>query len=336
MTEPAPTTSHTTVSTTTTTTTTRTTTASTTTHRTGGRRSRAPIAAALAASLIASAFARGLAGWDRARTIPTRGSAATDTKSLSGMNSFALGLLLGGLRGPLVMFLWTDSENNKTNRDLDGVNTEIEWIRLLQPEFDSVHLFQIWNKAYNISVQMASRANKYDAILGALDYAADVDRQKPDDINIVAAVGQIYFDKLGTSQEKFYYRRRVREETRAVAGGGQAGGGVAAVRTRLDPILDADGRVLKSLSTPVPGAGKATDADGETDDGSQLQYLPQFAPYPDGVSTFALAYNYYKRAEVLQNVGKQRHENLSDMVIDSRPFLALRELGRRGPGPGPA
>ena len=153
MTDPAPTThQQTTVSSTTTTTTTRTTTASTTTastttRRTAGRRSRLPIAAALAGSLIASAGARELAGWDRGRTIPTRGSAATDSTSLSGMNSFALGLLLGGLRGPLVMFLWTDSENNKTNRDLDGVNTEIEWIRLLQPEFDSVHLFQIWNKA---------------------------------------------------------------------------------------------------------------------------------------------------------------------------------------------
>ena len=44
----------------------------------------------------------------------------------------------------------------KNERDLEGFDTKLEWIRLLQPEFDPVHLFQIWNKAYNISVQMAS------------------------------------------------------------------------------------------------------------------------------------------------------------------------------------
>ena len=316
------TTAHSAAAPTPTTATTTTTTRTTTRFRPDGRRrGRWPIVAAMVGSLALSAGARELASWRRATKIPTQGAAATGGTSLSGMNSFALGLLLGGLRGPLVMFLWTDSETNKTNRDLEGVNTEIEWIRLLQPEFDSVHLFQIWNKAYNISVQMASRANKYDAVLGGLDYAADVDRQKPDDVNIIAAVGQIYFDKFGTSQEKYYYRRRVRDETRATPGGGPPQViGAGGVRTRLDPILDPAGNVIGATPSEThPATGT------EANDRSPLQYLPQFGPYPDGVSTFALAYNYYKRSEVLLNVDNQHHENLSDMVLDSRPFLALRE-----------
>ncbi len=52
-----------------------------------------------------------------------------------------------------------------------------------------------------------------------------------------------------------------------------------------------------------------------------------FGPYPDGVSTFGLAYNYYKRAEVLQNVQLQHHDQLSDLVIDSRPALSLKFWG---------
>jgi hypothetical protein len=246
------------------------------------------------------------------------------------MNSFALGLLLGGLRGPLVMILWTESENAKTEKDLEGVDTMIEWIRLLQPEFDTVHIFQIWNKAYNISVQMASMANKYDVILGALDYADKVDREKPDDINIVAQIGQLYFDKLGNSSEKGFYRKRVREQTlpHAVASNLRSHD-VGYRRVSLDPVLDENFNVLKKYITPLPGRARPANlpADQEWNEGTDLQYLPQFGPYPDGVSTVGMAYNYFKRAEVLQNVEQQRHDQLSDLVIDSRPALSLKFWG---------
>src|SRR4051812_326784 len=59
---------------------------------------------------------------------------------LSNLNSFSLALLLGGLRGPLVMMLWTSSETQKQERDLEDFDSKIELIRLLQPEFDSVHI----------------------------------------------------------------------------------------------------------------------------------------------------------------------------------------------------
>ena len=65
------------------------------------------------------------------------------------------------------MYLWSTSETQKIDRDLADFDTKVEWIRLLQPEFDTVHLFQIWNKAYNISVLMASPADKYTTIMQA-------------------------------------------------------------------------------------------------------------------------------------------------------------------------
>ena len=203
-------------------------------------------------SLLASAGARYWAGEKRDAAIPRSGADAS-TSSLSGMNSFALGLLLGGLRGPLVMILWTESESQKSDKNLEGVDTQIEWIRLLQPEFDTVHIFQIWNKAYNISVQMANRANKYDVILSALDYAHNVDKSKPDDINIIAAIGQLYFDKYGNSQEKVYYRKRVRQETlpRAQAKAHSLASGWR--RVALDPVLDQSFDILPALTKPVDG-----------------------------------------------------------------------------------
>ena len=71
-----------------------------------------------------------------------------------------------------------EARSQKIDRDLEDFDTKIEWIRLLQPEFDTVHIFQIWNKAYNISVLMASPANKYTTILDAVDYARSVDQEQ--------------------------------------------------------------------------------------------------------------------------------------------------------------
>src|SRR5918993_2140828 len=140
-----------------------------------------------------------------------RGAAAPSR--LANLDSFSLALLLGGLRGPLVMFLWTSSETQKSEKDLESFDTQVEMIRLLQPEFASVHLFQMWNKAYNVSVQMASLANKYASILDAIQYGELTDRSNPDDLNIIMTIGTLYSDKLGNSAEKDYYRKRVRTET---------------------------------------------------------------------------------------------------------------------------
>jgi hypothetical protein len=237
---------------------------------------------------------------------------------LAQMSNTALALLLGGLRGPLVMFLWTSSESSKNERNLEDVDTQIEWIRRLQPEFDTVHIFQMWNKAYNHSVQMASLSNKYTTILDALEYGFNVDRERPNNINILTAIGQIYFDKLGNSAEKVYYRRRVREETAEH----QQRKNVARSDPSWKPVehpiwLDADGNILPQMR-------------------DTLSHLVKYEPFPQGLSPFAIAYSYYKRSAFLQNEKRQQHAQMSDLVIDSRPAIALKnwaeeewERGRR-------
>src|SRR3954468_5338117 len=202
----------------------------------------------LIAALIGSGLTRNLADYVRGAPVV---AASGSGRSLSGMNSYALALLLGGLRGPLVMFLWSSSESQKTENNLEDFDSKVEWIRLLQPEFDTVHIFQIWNKAYNISVKMTNLSNKYSTILDALDYAHNVDAEKPNDINIVSAIGGIYFDKFGNSAEKNYYRKRVRSETLPHSTDEAIRRHAPAVRrTELDPILDKNFRVLPELLTP--------------------------------------------------------------------------------------
>src|SRR3954466_7090866 len=159
------------------------------------RARRVPIVVLLLVALIATGFTRSLADAKRTagQSLGSMGASGGGSQ-LSRMNSFALALLLGGLRGPLVMILWTSSEAQKSERNLEDFDTKVEWIRLLQPEFDSVHIFQVWNKAYNISVQMASLANKYATILDAVDYAQRVEAGRPNNINMIYSIAGIYFD----------------------------------------------------------------------------------------------------------------------------------------------
>ena len=389
-------------------------------HRAGGR---LPLVVILAGSLIGASLFRQFVisrpGRDAAigSTAPTtraanenspaigpsEGTFANTRQNFSQFNSYTLGLLLGGLRGPLVMTLWSTSESQKSDRNLDDINTKIELIRLLQPNFDTVHLFQIWNKAYNLSVQMANLPSKYAMILDAIDYARSARAERPDNINIESALGGIYFDKLGNSSEKAYYRERIRDETMApqgqvrftfpssrrdafvaaaLAAGADArrytlrpesggddlltarlradygdrvaktfagpdvksetfaarkpgAGGRTTMRTAADVVLDADGKLLPQFAdhdAPMPAID---DVQWRPQNGD-LDYLRRFEPYPYGLSPFGLAYDSFKRSLALQETRNQKHAQLSDRVLSSRPALALtewsneeRERGRR-------
>jgi len=69
-------------------------------------------------------------------------------------------------------------------------------------------------------------------------------------------------------------------------------------------------------------------APGEVDnDGSKLQFLAQFQPYPYGLSPIALGFNYHKRAQLLQRIGQQKHVQMSSLVIDHQPALSLEAWG---------
>jgi len=279
----------------------------------------------LVVALVAAGFTRHVAERQRGTAGPTQ---AQQGQNLSNMNSFALALLLGGLRGPLVMILWTSSEAQKSEKNLEDFDTKVEWIRMLQPEFDTVHIFQIWNKAYNISVQMASNANKYITILDAIEYAKDVDRERPNNINILYQIGSVYFDKLGGASEKEYYRKRVREESLPHKTDAKIKRNDPGWRPMMmDSLLDAKGMVLPDKLEPKFPRPADLPADSDWNDGSELQYLAKYQPYSYGLSPQAIGFNYFKRSQVLQAVGKQRHAQVSDLVIDSRPGLSLRMWG---------
>ena len=88
------------------------------------RRGRAAIALVIIVSLLLAGVTRQWAGRERRAGQDTY-SGAEGASSLANMNSFALALLLGGLRGPLVMVLWTSSESQKTERNLEDFDSAL-------------------------------------------------------------------------------------------------------------------------------------------------------------------------------------------------------------------
>jgi len=258
----------------------------------------------------------------------------TSAQRLQNADSFSLGLLLGGLRGPLVMYLWSTSETDKNERNLEDVETKINMIRLLQPEFDSVHLYQIWNTGYNLSVQMASNANKYRMVLKALDYARNVDRDRPDNVNILVTIADLYARKLGGRSDKIRYF--INEFRRNTLGGSPAATPAAArrerdepgwMRTRHDALLDDHGHILPQFLAPLPGYARPDrPVNGEFTDGSELQYLAPYdrdGGFPYGLPPHAMGYAYYKRAQVLQANTKQQLVEQSDSIVDRNPAGGL-------------
>lgn len=290
---------------------------------------RTGIIAIMIISVIVAGVLRGLAMDYQAKSSGTSGSTGPRS-TLGNMNSYALALLLGGLRGPLVMFLWTTSENEKGNHDLKDLDTKIEWIRLLQPEFDSVHIFQIWNKAYNISVMMASPANKYVTIMDAIKYAQKVDQEKPGDLNILNQEGSVYRGKLAATNlpEAPFYIRQFREETMTDSNRKLAFPSDVHEFHRLglsSPLLDENNDLLAHLITPRRSKPAGEIPGGQWNDGSDLQYLAKYKYFPTGIPPQAMAYNYNKRAQVAQTSEGQQPLQLSPMVIDSEPAVSLKE-----------
>ena len=370
-----------------------------------GRKRRGGILIALAAGLVVSGLARTWAlglqtkaylNGPYADTSGGGGDAASAVSTtLGNADSYFLVLMLGGLRGPLVMYLWSSSENQKNERDLEDFNTKVNLIRLLQPEFDSVHIFQTWNKAYNISVQIASLPDRYATILDAAEYAKEVARSRKNNVNILLTLNQVFQQKLGlTVTDNVYYRKQVRADSKWRPPETVRAGAMA---QRMEPMLDKEDRLLPALLGTDPATGQPmrgvvrrptdlqgrvylpvrradelrkaaagagvtlpalTPAPGEQEtvvtlpeadarkladvyfppdvayvyadwnEGSDMQYLAEYGPFPYGVSPLAIGYDYGKRAQVLINKTKQKPAQYSGSVVDSRPGIELRDWAK--------
>ena len=120
--------------------------------------------------------------------------------------------VLGGFRGPYAVYLWIQVEEEKHRRQHFSLVDRYFKIASLQPDYDAVWVFHIWNLAYNISAQWHSMEHKYQWIRRAVEFGEEGHRRNPRSAEVMASLGNVYMDKLGLSQEAPHYRRRVRED----------------------------------------------------------------------------------------------------------------------------
>lgn len=155
---------------------------------------------------MASQFGFTTASGASARLVPGR-----PLLELADLPSQAVTLILGGFRGPYVVWLWIKSEDEKQRKLHFDLVDRYTKIASLQSDYPQIWTFHMWNMAWNLSVQWHSPERKYQWIRRAIEFGEEGYRRNPHSADIMAELGRIYSEKLGQSQEAAYYRRRVQE-----------------------------------------------------------------------------------------------------------------------------
>jgi len=121
-------------------------------------------------------------------------------------------LVLGGFRGPYLVWLWTSAEEEKRQKIHFDLIDRYTKIASLQGHYPEVWTFLAWNLAYNVSVQWQSLDRKYEWIRRGVEFLREGVRRNPHNAEIIGEMGRLYSEKLGRSREAYYYRPRVEQE----------------------------------------------------------------------------------------------------------------------------
>jgi hypothetical protein len=156
---------------------------------------------------MASQFGFDTAAGAGIRLVP--GRPALELADLPGQ---AITLILGGFRGPYVVWLWVRAEEEKQRKIHFDLLDRYAKIAALQADYPQVWTYNVWNIVWNETVQWQSRERKYEWIRRGIEFLTEGCRKNPHSAVILESMGWIYSQKLGLSQEAPFYRQRVRED----------------------------------------------------------------------------------------------------------------------------
>lgn len=117
----------------------------------------------------------------------------------------------GGLRAPIVSYLWTRAENLKNDGRYYEARQLAELICDLQPNFAGVWAFHAWNMAYNISVQTHTPEERWRWVYGGVELLRD--RGIPQNrkaLILYKELGWIFYHKMGRYMDDMHlsYKQR--------------------------------------------------------------------------------------------------------------------------------
>ena len=156
---------------------------------------------------VASQFAFDTAAGAAIRLVPGR-----PALELSDLPSEAVIVILGGFRGPYVVWLWVKAEEEKQRKIHFNLMDRYAKIAAFQSDYPQIWTYIAWNYIWNLPVQWQSQERKYEWIRRGIDFLREGYRKNPHSAEIMETMGRIYSEKLGRAQEAPFYRRRIKED----------------------------------------------------------------------------------------------------------------------------
>jgi hypothetical protein len=124
--------------------------------------------------------AQSAANWVAGKSILNQ-SLALDLRELeqgeTELSGEGVRLGLVGSRGFVVTFLWYRAIDAQKRNDFHKMEDHIRWVTELQPHFITPWIFQSWNIAYNVSVEMHGSGDMYYYIARGIELLAEGERR---------------------------------------------------------------------------------------------------------------------------------------------------------------
>jgi hypothetical protein len=109
--------------------------------------------------------------------------------------------LLTGTRGFAVALLWHQAIDKQKRNDFHEMEILVRQVTTLQPNFLTPWLFQSWNVAYNVSVEMHGLGDMYFYIARGIELAAEGERRNKRSPDLRYWIAFYYQNKFGVADQ---------------------------------------------------------------------------------------------------------------------------------------
>jgi len=169
-----------------------------------------------------------------------------DTTAVSSPLQTMLTLAPGGLRAPIVTFLWIRVEDLKQKGRYHEMRDLSDWICQFMPRYPGVWAFHAWNMAWNVSVTCHQEEERWRWIQSGINLLRDrAIPQNPKSLALYKELGWIFLNKMGQNTDNMHkvYKQRWAERMQHLLASppyGDTAAVIAAFRPIAEAPLDRD------------------------------------------------------------------------------------------------
>ena len=134
-----------------------------------------------------------------------------DTTAVSSPLQTLLTLAPGGLRAPIVTFLWIRVEELKEKGRYHEMRDLSDWICRFMPRYPGVWAFHAWNMAWNVSVTAHQEEERWGWVQSGINLLRDrAIPQNPKSLALYKELGWIFLNKMGQDTDDMHrvYKQR--------------------------------------------------------------------------------------------------------------------------------